>query len=106
MSVSLVTDGMLYPIVTVPQLTAPEGTEGVVSELPVTPCPTGSPTDPPPNTPILAQGSGPAIPTAPCGTSGNDPTIDPPEVPQGAQGSEDPLSETPAVPKCPEGEVT
>jgi len=106
MSISLVTDGMLCPIITLPQLTAPDGTEGTMGERPVTPCPVGAPTNPPPLTPLIAQATAPAIPATPCGTDGSDPTIDPPSVPEGAQGSEDLSHETPAVPSCPEGEVT
>lgn len=106
MSISLVTDGMLYPIVTLRQITAPTGTDGTVGEIPVTPCPSGTPTNPPPATPLITQATGPDVPTVPCGTSGNDPTIDPPGVPKGTQGSEDVGSESPATPKCTEGEVT
>lgn len=107
MSINLITDGWLYPIITKKTVTAPDGTEGVVGSIPTTPCSgTGTPSDAPPATPTCALATGPSIPTVPCGTTGNDPTITPPAVPQGQEGSETAGDEAPAIPGCPEGKVT
>ena len=104
MSINLITDGWLYPIRRVKSVTAPNG-EGTISPRPTTPCgAVGGPPDPPPAVPMQAHAQGPEIPTVPCGPSGVDPTINPPTVPEGQQGSEVAGSEAPAVPKCPEGE--
>lgn len=106
MTISLITDGMLYPIRTT--LGAPTGGDGLVGSIPVAPCnPTA--TDPalqPPAVPHAIEASGPAIPVIPCGPIAYDPTIDPPQVPHGAEASEATGSEAPAVPRCPEGRKT
>jgi len=107
MSISLVTDGMLCPIIRLPVVTAPDGTTGLAGTAPVTPCAvTGIPTDAPPAAPVGMQAVGPSIPTTPCGTTGNDPTITPPKVPVGQEAGETVGGEAPAIPGCPEGEVT
>lgn len=106
MSINLITDGWLYPIITKKSLTAPQDGEAVVDPIPTQPCGvTGEPTDPPPASPITAKASGPDIPTVPCGTTGSDPTIDPPKVPEGQEASET-GDAAPAVPRCPEGKKT
>jgi len=108
MSISLITDGWLYPIQPCsPAVTPPSDVDGTVDPLPTTPCAaTGTPSDTPPTVPVGAQATGPDIPTTPCGTTGSDPTIDPPTVPRGQEGSETAGDEAPATPECPEGEVT
>lgn len=106
MSISLVTDGMLCPIIRRATVTAPDGTEATVGSVPVTPCAvTGGPTNEAPGTPVGAQAAGPDVPTVPCGIVGTDPTITPPSVPASPDGSETPGDEAPAIPGCPEGEV-
>jgi hypothetical protein len=106
MSINLITDGWLHPIITKKSLTAPTNGKASVGPTPTQPCATtGAPTDPPPASPVTAKASGPDIPTAPCGTTGSDPTIDPPKVPKGQEASE--TGDTaPAVPRCPEGKKT
>jgi len=107
MSINLITDGWLYPIITKPQLRAPNGTEGAIDDYPLVPCSAiGLPSDTPPSVPDQAAAAGPSVPVAPCGATGSDPTLDPPEVPKGAEGSEDLGQEAPAPPKCPEGHET
>ena len=52
MSISLVTNGMLYPIIRKQIVRPPDSGEGVVDPLPTTPCGvTGAPSNPPPATP-------------------------------------------------------
>lgn len=105
MSINLITDGWLYPIRRIHVVTAPDGVAGTYDPLPVTPCaPEGGPPDPPPSVPLQAAAAGPDVPVPPCGPSGIDPTIDPPIVPEGQEGSEIAGTAAPAVPKCPGGE--
>lgn len=107
MSISLVTDGMLCPIVRLPVMTAPDDGEAIVGPTPVTPCAvTGAPTNTPPAAPGSPQAVGPDVPSVPCGIVGSDPTITPPSVPSGQEGSETTGDEAPAIPSCPKGEVT
>lgn len=107
MSINLVTDGMLYPIITIPSITAPAGAEGTVGAIPVVPCaPNANPTNPPPQIPTIFSGTGPEIPTTPCGIIANDPTIDPPSIPKDIEGNETPGHAAPAIPKCPEGKIS
>lgn len=106
MSVSLITDGMLQDCCGGDgRLRAPEGAEAVAGTAPVPPC--GATAEDPektaPAVPTRAEASGPSSPSVPCGTTGYDPTINPPEVPKGTEASEEPGTEAPAVPKCPEG---
>ncbi|MBU1891237.1 hypothetical protein KJ782_07205 [Patescibacteria group bacterium] len=103
--ISLVTDGMLYPVRTVPRLSAPDGAAGTIGDIPVTPCDaTGGPTNPAPTVPTLAAATGPSVPSVPCVIGGEDPTITPPTVPVGTEASETMGTEAPAVPSCPKGE--
>lgn len=108
MSIALLTDGWLYPIITIPALRAPDDIEGYCDPIPVVPCaPTA--TDPaldPPEVPLQIQASGPNVPVPPCGITGSDPTIDPPKVPTAPEASEDLGHEAPAVPACPQGRKT
>ncbi len=105
MSINLITDGWLYPIHRIHVVAAPADAEGTYNPLPVTPCaPEGGLSNPPPDVPLQAVAAGPAIPVPPCGPSGIDPTIDPPIVPEGQEGSEIAGTAAPAVPKCPSGE--
>jgi hypothetical protein len=107
MSINLITDGWLYPIISRRPLPPPDDAEGVIDHDPTTPCAaTGTPTDTPPITPTGLQAAGPGMPTTPCGTTGNDPTITPPAVPAGQEGSETANDEAPKIPGCPEGEAT
>jgi len=106
MSINLITDGWLYPIRRIHVVTAPDAS-GSYDPLPVTPCaPTGTSSDQPPNVPVLAEAARPDIPVTPCGASGVDPTIDPPTVLEGQEGSEISGTAAPGVPKCPSGEKT
>lgn len=86
-------------------LRAPDGTEALVGDIPSIPCNTFAedPTQTTPTTPLQAKASGTTIPSTPCGTTASDPTIDPPNVPEATEASEELGTETPAVPKCPEG---
>lgn len=107
MSIALITDGMLYPIIVhyIQDVSAPDDAKALVGDIPTVPCKAEA-TDPaltPPKPPTRAQATGPSVPVAPCGTTGYDPTIDPPKVPQSPEASEDLGNEAPAVPKCPEG---
>jgi hypothetical protein len=104
MSINLITDGWLYPIRRVHTVTAPDA-NGTYDPLPVTPCdPVGTPSNQPPAVPTLVEAMGPEVPVSPCGASAVDPTIDPPTVPEGQEGSEVAGTEAPAIPKCPGGE--
>ena len=104
MSINLITDGWLYPIRRIKSITAPDA-EGITGSKPTTPCSaTGGPVNPPPATPTQACAIGPEIPTVPCGPTAVDPTINPPTVPVGQEGSEVTGTEAPAVPQCPKGE--
>jgi hypothetical protein len=108
MSIALITDGWLYPIVTIPALRAPDDIEAYSDPIPVTPC-AATATDPaldPPHAPILTEASGPNVPVPPCGITGIDPTIDPPGVPTAPEASEDADNTAPSVPKCPQGNET
>jgi len=107
MSISLITDGMLYPIITIEGLHAPDGTEGHMAARPVPPCKEEALlTDGPPITPRIPLAAGPRVPTTPCGIMGSDPTIDPPRVPTGSEASETVSQEAPAIPTCPQGRKT
>lgn len=104
MTIALITDGMLYPIITLEGLHAPLDPQGHIDPLPVTPCdPEGILEDTPPATPRLMRAARPAIPVVPCGPTGSDPTIDPPKVPRGVEGSGTPDSGSPSTPRCPRG---
>ena len=88
MTIALITDGMLHPIITLEGLHAPLDPKGTIDPLPVIPCdPEGILDNPPPAVPLIAHAAGPRIPVIPCGPTGSDPTITPPSVPRGAEGS-------------------
>ena len=104
MTISLITDGMLnyydYPVVS-----GPQDVEGEYGPLPHRPCsPEGVVEPAPPRTPMMMAATGDTYPHVPCGPTGVDPTIDPPKVPRGLEGSTPPSS-GPATPKCPKGDA-
>lgn len=62
MTIALITDGMLYPIITQEALHAPLDPQGTIDPLPVTPCdPEGTLEDEPPAVP-RGVGAGPTNP--------------------------------------------
>jgi len=107
MSVSLITDGVLYPLPPcyVP-IAAPSGAEAVGGTLPVVPCdPVGYRTNQPPAVPRLTEATQAAAPVPPCGSQGFDPTISPPAVPM-TPTAYVMLNGAPSVPICAEGHVS
>jgi len=106
MSITLVTDGMLYYRYASPH--APDDIEALAGLAPVPPCAPEAeiPALTPPQEPIGAEASGPAVPAVPCAAVAIDPTITPPTAPVGQEASEDLGNEAPAIPKCPKGEAS
>jgi len=105
MTIALITDGMLYPIITLESLHAPLDPQGHIDPLPVTPCnPEGILTDAPPTVPLIVRAAGPAIPVIPCGPTGSDPTITPPGIPRGVVGSTISGTGPPRTPCDPKGQ--
>lgn len=107
MSVTLITDGMLYPLFITEGVHAPDGIEGHLAPRPAPPCgPIGIDPDAPPQAPLLALASGPYAPVPPCGETASDPTITPPAVPAGPEAGLTPDQTGPKIPRCPEGRQT
>jgi hypothetical protein len=108
MTIALITNGMLQNCCIIGGLRAPDDTQALLGVAPTVPCNAFAedPNQTAPIVPVQTKAYGPAIPSTPCGSTGYDPTINPPKVPEGTEASEELGTESPAIPKCPEGHNT